>query len=290
MADFPRWPFAEDDVLRDWSEGRMSIDRAAKYLHLQYSDLLSLAVRKGFSMPTSELYGVSEMDDFRLDYETTEGFAQGLTKMAMDVRYLGEHLSSYQEDADQTNPEAEVLWKAAVDEMRNAVRSLEAAAAWIEFALVQVAMRSPEATVLSFIPPEDTSAKITPTADFWSQGPVWEIYNSPLKGTKGSYWWLAIDDHHKAFGILKVVAFAYFGDDDDKCLAIPICDEQFKSGAHELTRTVALWIEIAREKAEHYIASFDPALPNESAAKFQKLRDDHVAKRKAEEWGEPVPE
>ncbi|MBY5551066.1 hypothetical protein HFO61_30445 [Rhizobium leguminosarum] len=54
MADFPRWPFDPDGVLQDWSEGRMSIERAAKYLHLQYHELLSLAVRKGFSVPTAE--------------------------------------------------------------------------------------------------------------------------------------------------------------------------------------------------------------------------------------------
>ncbi|MBY5453889.1 hypothetical protein HFO91_30390 [Rhizobium leguminosarum] len=291
MADFPRWPFDPDDVLQDWSEGRMSIERAAKYLHLQYHELLALAVRKGFSMPKSDLYGVSEMDDFRLTYDATKGVSETLTKAAKEARYLEEYVSIFESDAEEgSTREAQILFRQAAREMRNSVRALEAAAAWVAFASWQVASKTPEMTALTAVPPEEKMPNITPLADFWDGGPVWEIFNLPLAGSDSDYWWLAIEDTDKAYGVLKVIAFVHLGD-HKTARAIPIfTGPQFTRKDPEYKRTVAMWIEIAREKAEAYIAAFDPAVTDESAAEFQKRLDDHAAKRHAEEWGEPVPE
>jgi len=106
MADFPRWPFNEDDVLRDWSEGRMSIDRAAKYLHLQYPDLLALAVRKGFSMPTA--------DNVR-PYPETDGGEPYATELPVSTEMRNTVMYDDEPEIPQRTPEEEAADKVKWD-------------------------------------------------------------------------------------------------------------------------------------------------------------------------------
>lgn len=229
------------------------------------------------------------MDDFRLTYDETASIAKTLAKAVDDACDLAQYVSHYQFLAEEgSNRHAEACFRQADAEMTKALRSLKAAWAWVEFGRDQVGMASPEMTALTAIPAEaDTAMIVSPVAGMWTdERPMWEIVNSPLAGTESPHWWLYIEDSHKAFGIVKIHAFATFGGNTARPILIE--DRQYTGkNPPELARTVADWIEIARPIAESYIAAFDPAKPDPTVAEWQRRIEEFY--RKVDGAPEPVP-
>ncbi|MGO7821191.1 hypothetical protein ACC684_28485 [Rhizobium ruizarguesonis] len=276
MADFPRWPFDPDGVLQDWSEGRMSIERAAKYLHLQYHDLFTLAKRKGFAPPAhitgnAEIYGVSAMRDDRLE-DGLKGLSESLEQHAEDTNNLELIVSSWGFHAeDDANPHIFHLLEEAGREMNKAGHSISAASAFVEFARSQVARYQPEMTALTALKTKTEGVMIRPLAGFWGEGPTWGVDDFPLQGAGVPYWTLFIGDERKQHGTMNVVAFTYFG--GEKMRAIPIFTGKLPNKSPVLEWSVKQWVEYAHPIAEFYIAAFDPAQADETAAPWQKLYD-----------------
>ncbi|WP_139813064.1 hypothetical protein [Ensifer aridi] len=169
---------------------------------------------------------------------------------------ISEHVSSIEaSEGDHTN--ALALYRTAEEQVCIAAEMLSAAIAYVEWARDQ--QTKPNDKLTALLGDDHSGREIKASTSFDDGPPMWRVDGDRLANTNQDHWHLFINEDLKARSTLEVIVYAAWGKDGlwDR-RPIPVFDMiEVPTDAPELTWTIQQWVDLAKAKAEAYIAAHD---------------------------------